>query len=171
MKKLLLVLPSKEYQNSFEKYVTAYKNANDKYYFDMYKKALINFDEYVNQLNRRSKGMNLPLGLVTLSTFWMIDNDEIVGVTRIRQQGVEVTGNISYDISPIYRNKGYGTEILKLALEKAKEIGITDVILICTLNNIASKKIIEKNNGKFLEVVFDVEDNKELSKFRIINNI
>jgi len=170
MNKLLLVEPSKEYQNSFEKYVTAYKSFNDKYYYDMYKKALVNFDEYINKLNKFSKGINLPLGLVIISTFWLIDNGEIVGVTRVRHQGVETAGNIDYDISPLYRNRGYGTKILNLILEKAKEIGLNDVVLLCTLNNIASKKIIEKNNGKFLEVVFDAEDNKELYKYRIINN-
>lgn len=170
MKKLLLIEPSKEYQNSFEKYVIAYKTINDEYYYEIYKKALVNFDEYINKLNEFSKGKILPLGLVIISTFWLIDNDEIVGVTRVRHLGVETEGNIDYDISPIYRNKGYGTEILKLILEKAKEIGLKDVILLCTLNNIASKKIIEKNNGTFLEVTFDAEDNKELYKYRIINN-
>jgi len=170
MNKLLLVEPSKEYQTSFEKYVTAYKSLNDEYYYDMYKKALVNFDEYINKLNKFSKGINLPLGLIIISTFWLIDNGEIVGVTRVRHQGVETAGNIDYDISPLYRNRGYGTKILNLILEKAKEIGLNDVVLLCTLNNIASKKIIEKNNGKFLEVVFDAEDNKELYKYRIINN-
>lgn len=170
MKKLLLALPSKDYQNSFEKYVTAYKNINDKHYYEMYKKALANFDEYINELDKLSKGINLPLGCVTTSTFWLIDNDDVVGVTRIRHQEVETAGNIGYDISSLYRNKGYGTEILKLALEKAKEIGLKDVIVTCALNNTASKKIIEKNNGTLLEIVFDEEDNEELYKYRITNN-
>lgn len=136
----------------------------------MYEKALVNFDEYINKLNKLSKGINWPIGLVTISTFWLIDNDEIVGITRIRHQGEETVGNIEYDISPLYRNNGYGTEILKLTLKKAKETGLKDIILMCTLNNIASKKIIEKNNGTFLDVTFDAEDNKELYKYKIINN-
>ena len=63
---------------------------------------------------------------------------------RIRHQEVESGGHIGYDISPVYRKKGYGFQILKLALKKALEIGLKEVIVTCNINNIASKKIIEK---------------------------
>jgi len=169
IKKLVLVKPSKDYQNSFEKYVVVYKNINDKHYYDMYKNALDNFDKYINDLDKLSKGIDLRLGLVTTSTFWLIDNDEIVGVTRIRHKEVAAAGNIGYDISPIYRNKGYGTQILKLALEKANAIGLKDVIVTCTLNGKASKRVIEKNNGTLLEIIFDPDDNLELYKYKITN--
>ena len=169
IKKLVLVKPSKEYQNSFEKYVTVYKNMNDKPYYDLYSNALDNFDDYIDDLDKLSKGIDLSLGLVTTSTFWLIDNDEIVGVTRIRHKEVATAGNIGYDISPIYRNKGYGTAILKLALEKANAIGLKNVIVTCTMNSTASKKVIEKNNGTLLEIIFDPEDNEELYKYKITN--
>jgi predicted acetyltransferase len=168
--KLLLVEPNKDYQTSFEKYVKAYKDINDKHYYDIYIKALDNFDQYIDELKKLSKGVNLHLGVVTTSTFWLVDGEEIVGVTRIRHKEIATAGNIGYDISPIYRNKGYGTKILTLALEKAKEIGLKDVIVTCTLNSIASKKIIEKNNGTLLEIIFDSDDNQELYKYKIIND-
>lgn len=44
--------------------------------------------------------------------------------------------------------KGYGTLLLKLGLEKAKELGLKDkVLIICDDDNIGSYKIIEKNGG------------------------
>jgi predicted acetyltransferase len=47
------------------------------------------------------------------------------------------------------RRKGYATQILKLALTEAKKLGIAKALVTCDENNIASKKTILKNNGKF----------------------
>lgn len=90
-----------------------------------------------------------------------------MGVVRIRHQEVEYAGHIGYDISPNCRNKGYGFQILKLALEKAIKIGIEEAILTCKIDNTASKKIIEKNNGKLLGTIYDEEENEYLYKYSI----
>lgn len=167
MKDLFLAKPDKEYQESFENYVQAYENANDDCYFDIYKKGLESFDEYLNDLHNISKGIDVPQGWVATSTFWLIDNHEVVGVVRIRHQEVSTAGHIGYDISPCHRNKGYGAQILKLALVEAEKIGIKEVIVTCNIDNIASKKIIEKNNGKLLGTIFDEEENENLYKYSI----
>lgn len=167
MKNSFLVEPNNEYKKSFENYVLAYKKINDIHYINKYKKALENFDEYLNDLYNYSKGIDLLQGEVITSTFWLIDKDEVVGVTRIRHQEVEYAGHIGYDISPAYRNKGYGTQILKLALERAAKIGIKKAIVNCNIDNIASKKIIEKNNGELLGTIFDEEENVNLYKYSV----
>lgn len=91
----------------------------------------------------------------------------MVGVVRVRHQDISTAGHIGYDISPSYRNKGYGTQILKLALVEAEKIGIKEVMVTCDVDNIASKKIIEKNNGKLLGTIFDEEDNVDVYKYSI----
>lgn len=167
MKDLFLAQPTKEYQQSFEEYVLSYKKTGDEYYFNKYKKGLENFNEYLNDLNNYSKGIDLPEGEVITSTFWLIHNSEVVGVVRLRHEEAEYSGHIGYDISPFYRNKGYGNEILRLTLKKALEIGIEDVIVTCNIDNTFSKRIIEKNNGQLLGVVFDEEENENLYKYSI----
>ena len=167
MKDLFLVEPNKEYQKSFENYVLTYRKINDEHYFNKYKKALENFQEYLNDLHNYSKGDSLPQGEVITSAFWLIDKKEVVGVVRIRRQEVECAGHIGYDISPDFRNRGFGFQILKLALEKAIKIGIEEVILTCNIDNIASKRIIEKNKGKLLGTIFDEEENEYLYKYSI----
>lgn len=167
MKNLFLVEPNKKYQKSFENYALAYRKINDEHYFNKYKKALRNFQNYLNDLHNYSKGNNLTKGEVITSTFWLIDKKEVVGVVRIRHQEVECAGHIGYDISPDHRNNGYGFQILKLALIMAIKIGIEEVILTCNIDNIASKKIIEKNNGKLLETIFDEDENEYLYKYSI----
>ena len=167
MKGLFLVEPNKEYQESFREYVLVYRDINDKDYYKIYEKSLENFEEYINDLYNYSLGINLPEGMVKTSTFWMIDNDVVIGVVRVRHQEMELYGHIGYDISPYYRNKSYGTQILRLALQKAKEIGIKEPIITCEVNNIASKKTIEKNNGKLLDIIFDEKDNVDVCKYSI----
>lgn len=167
MKDLFLIEPNKQYQKSFEKYALTYRKINDEHYFNKYKKSLENFEDYLKNLQNHSKGNDLPQGEVATSTFWLIDKKEVVGVVRIRHQEVECAGHIGYDISPDYRNRGYGFQILKLALGKAINIGIEEVILTCNIDNTASKKIIEKNNGKLLGTIFDEEDNEYMYKYSI----
>jgi len=150
---LFLVEPNKKYQKSFENYVLAYKNSDDNDYFTRYRKGLEDFDGYLNDLQNISKGIDLPQGWVKTLTFWLIDNSEVVGVVRVRHQDVGTDGNIGYDISPSYRKKGYGTEILKLALVKAEKICIKEAIVTCNTENIPSK--FKKNwlNHKFCGMV------------------
>jgi len=168
MKELFLAKPSKEYEKSFEKYVLAYKKAEEEFYYNFYKKAIENFEEYLKRLQNHSKGIDIPEGWVQTSSFWLIHNNEVVGVTRVRHQEVECAGHIGYDISPCYRQKGYGSEILKLALEEAGKLGIKEAMVTCNVENISSKKIIEKNNGKLLGTVFHGEENEELYKYSIL---
>ena len=164
---LFLVEPDIIFQKSFENYAFTYRKINDKHYFNKYKRALENFQDYLNDLRNYSKGNDLSQGEVIISTFWLIDNKDVVGVLRIRHQEIESAGHIGYDISPDCRNRGYGFQILKLALEKAQKIGIEELILTCNIDNVASKKIIEKNNGKLLGTIFDEEENEYLYKYRI----
>lgn len=164
---LFLDKPNKKYQKSFESYTEAYKKAGDDHYFNLYKRSLENFDEYLKCLENYSKGLDLQQGYVATSTFWLIDNNEVAGVTRIRHQEVEYAGHIGYDISPAYRSKGYGTKILKLALGEAAKLGLKEIIVTCITDNIHSKKVIENNNGKLLGVVFDPEENEKLYKYII----
>lgn len=164
---LILVEPNKIFQKSFENYALSYRKINDKHYFNKYKKALENFQDYLNDLRNYSEGNDLPQGEVITSTFWLIDKKDVVGVVRIRHQEIETAGHIGYDISPDCRNRGYGFQILKLALEKAKKIGIKELIITCNIDNAASKKIIEKNNGKLYGIIFDEEENENLYKYCI----
>jgi predicted acetyltransferase len=60
---------------------------------------------------------------------------------------LNIGGNITYEIRPSERRKGYGKKMLELALIEAKERGLDKVLITCDEDNIASKKIIEANGG------------------------
>ncbi len=167
MKNSFLAEPCREYKNSFENYVLAYKRAKDNYYYDKYKKALEDFDEYLEELDNYSKGTGRTLEDVATTTLWLIEDNEVVGVVRIRHWEVECAGHIGYDISPEYRNRGYGTRILKLALRRAAKLGIDNAIVNCRIDNTASKKIIESNNGILLGIIYDETEKEYLYKYSI----
>ena len=80
---------------------------------------------------------------------------------RLTDNLLRYGGNIGYGINPIYWNKGYGKEILRLGLLKAKDLILEDkVLMTCDDDNIGSYKIIEDNGG-ILENKIENEDNGE----------
>lgn len=84
--------------------------------------------------------------------YFIVEDDKFIGRISIRVALtpllLQYGGNIGYGIHPKYWLHGYGTQALKLALEKAKEIGLKGKVLVtCDDDNIGSYKIIEKNGG------------------------
>jgi predicted acetyltransferase len=88
-------------------------------------------------------------------------------INKIRVEKMIITtgGHIGYDISPDFRNKGYGNMVLTLALEKAKAFELNEVVITCNIENAVSKKIIENHGGKFLGTIYDEEEDEHLYKY------
>lgn len=107
----------------------------------------------------------LPLHYVPSYDYFAVDDDRFIGIIHIRikltDNLLRYGGHIGYAVNPIYWKKGYGSELLKLGLEKAKEL-IEDnkVLLTCDDDNIGSAKIIEKNGGVLENKVENI-DGKE----------
>lgn len=79
------------------------------------------------------------------------EKNEIIGVGSVRHYLNDYLekfgGHIGYSIIPSERKKGYGTKLLKLLLEKAKNKNIKSILITCSDDNIGSKKVIENNKG------------------------
>jgi len=149
-----LVLPSVEYEQSFRGYLEELKNlGRSKTEMDSERlfKLSKDFDDFTQKLRAGAAGKFLPKGYVPHTMYWLVDGDKFIGGVDIRHtltpHLLNVGGPIGYAIRPTERKKGYGSNILKLALEKAKELGITKVRITCDTHNIGSTKIIEKNGG------------------------
>ena len=116
-----------------------------------------NVQGYIRERRQYVKGINLPKGYVPASTYWLIDKGQFIGRVGVRhklnKRLRDFGGHIGYAIRPSKRKKGYGTQILKLALLKAKKLGLKQVMITCDEFNIASRKIIESNGGKLKEKV------------------
>lgn len=163
---MILVKPNIKYIKTFRKYINQYKIRNDIFYINLYEEAFGSFSKYIELLNNNEKGKSLPVGWSSYSTFWLEDNNEIVGVIRIRHKNSKHFGHIGYDIAPEYRNLGYGSKILELGIIEARKLGFDTVVLTCLDYNIASQKVIKKNGG-FITNIFENKDGETLYSFEI----
>lgn len=105
-------------------------------------------------------------------TFLMVnDINEVIGMIDIRQNIDEYKdryrGNIGASIKPSKRNKGYGKILLELALSKCRDFKMHKVVITCNEKNIASRNLIESNDGIYIDSI----KNKETSIRRYLFNI
>lgn len=108
-----------------------------------------NFSEYVRSLEVTDESQ----GLVPDSTYFCLDEDRniLVGAVNIRHYLNEHLllhgGHIGDGVRPSERGKGIATAMIAMALEKCRELGIENVLMVCDRDNIASARSIVKNGG------------------------
>jgi len=116
---------------------------------------------------------DLEQGYVPQSIYWLVDDENrVVGESRFRHYINDKLliegGHIGYHIRPSARQKGYGTEILRLTLRIAKDYGLERVCVTCDTDNVPSAKIIEKNRGVFdAYTVSPRGEHKQVSRYWI----
>jgi predicted acetyltransferase len=75
----------------------------------------------------------------------------LLGVAKLRHMLTptleDIGGHIGYSIRPSERGKGYGVRILALTLERARELGLSHVLLTCDTDNRHSARVIVRNGG------------------------
>lgn len=116
------------------------------------------FRRYLDVLEEREQGINLPSQHVPETFLFAFAESRIVGRAAIRHSLNDVLervgGHIGYVVVPEFRRQGYATEILRLSLQIAREkCGIHRVLLTCDDDNIGSIRTIEKNGGILENVV------------------
>lgn len=108
-----------------------------------------NIDEYMKSLEIKEAYDNC----VPDVTFFCLDTDRniFVGAVNIRlylnDKLVTDGGHIGDGIRPSERGKGYGTQMISLALEECDKLGIKEILMCCDKDNIASARTIIKNGG------------------------
>lgn len=81
-------------------------------------------------------------------------DDKIVGIIELHPKLYDkglctCCSHISLTVRPCERNKGYGTEMLRLMLEKCRKIQMRAVSLSCGAENMVADQMIKTNGGKF----------------------
>ena len=121
------------------------------------------YDEWLKSVsdNTSSETVN-PSWVVTDTYFAFDESNRLVGIIDLRHNlndFLKDFGNSGYSVRPSERRKGYATEMLRLIIERAAEIGLGKLQLSVERTNEPSVKTILKNGGKYeRSFTFEGED-------------
>ena len=172
-KELKLVFPTEKYKGQMEEYVQEHF-ANNEYDLagDGGLDTIRDFDKWLYKVRNDVSEETIEKGQVTSTLFLAVrkSDDKVIGTLQIRhflsEWCIANSGHIGDGVRPSERNKGYSTEMIRLALEECKKLGIYNVLMICNRENIGSAKSI-KNNGGILQDEILVENGNINQRYRI----
>ena len=147
-------------KESYDNNIEEWKPFNPDH-FEQWKACIL--DVYSNYEN----GVDIPDEMPRTYTYWCVEDNTFIGEIQLRpflnEMQAKTWGHLAYAIRYSKWNQGYGTLLLKKALEKAKEFKLADVYVACRESNIGSIKVIEKNSG---QLISRIKDNEEF-----VNNV
>ena len=159
-----LIVPNEEYLQSYKEAYDEYvDNGISTYSFtdasscDIFAK----FDRYRNE-------RDLPPDRVGEDKYWLVDDEktcfigEIAIRYRLNDALAQRGGHIGYGVRYSEWNRGYGTKMLALALEKVKERHISPVLITCNDDNLASARVMEKNGFALVDKIIVSRDGEDL---------
>jgi predicted acetyltransferase len=128
--------------------------------------------DFLQRLVDYAGGRNLDPGHVPSTTFWVLDDaGEVIGLVRLRHHLndalLRAGGHIGYYLRPAARGKGYGAEMLRLALVEARRTGIDRALLTVNSNNPRSIRVIESNGGVMEEEGLHPDDGQPYRRYWI----
>ena len=165
---ITLVEPREEYLKSYMEACGEYQANGVRGYpfYDAQTQDI--FEKYENFRKER----NLPAGWVGAHYYWLVDTEEkeFIGEISIRHRLTESLkrygGHIGYGIRFSPWDQGLGTRMLRLGLEKAKELGISPVLITCDDDNCASAKVMEHNGLTLQDKVINTIDGRTFTTRR-----
>ena len=162
-----LIEPSPSWQAAFVALALEFAAAGDL----RYQTAIRDFAGYLHHLRTMTEKEKTPIGLAAETTYWLVDGPTLIGSSRLRHELTpaleQVGGHIGYDIRPSRRRQGYGTHLLALTLDRARQMGMSRVLATCDTDNIGSARIIEKNGGHLLDRRWVETHKKQVSRYWI----
>ncbi|MBR6917073.1 MAG: GNAT family N-acetyltransferase [Clostridia bacterium] len=165
---LKLIKLSKKYEAELTEMIDEWredqeKNSTDRSPGAIFKNDCHDFDYYLEHLEIKKE----TDGKVPDSVFFLLDEerDRLLGAVNIRHRLNERLlrdgGHIGDGIRPSERRRGYGTELVRLALIECRKLGIDRVLMVCDKNNVASAKTIINNGGVLEDEPVDDDGNVE----------
>lgn len=154
-----LALPNPEYKDSHIEAVREFHAENRYMHLDTLALSS-DFEAYVMRLcDPELQKEPLPewAEYVPETVLWLVREDTYIGTLSIRHRLnwhlEKYGGHIGFVIRPGWRGKGFGKKILRLGLPAAQHLGLDRVLLTCASDNLAARRIIEKNGGVYQDDV------------------
>ncbi len=171
---LTLVTPSMSYEKQIHAYHRALKENRDSLDGTSFLDCASSVSDWLASLQLFRSPETLPAGYALAETWLVVReaDDCLVGMTNLRLALTNpylqnFGGHIGYSVHPAERSKGYGKIILHQTLIEAGKRGLSQVLLTCDDDNVASAKIIEANHGKLENKQVDPTDNQVVRRYWI----
>lgn len=158
MDELILVKPSMEYAGEIKAFSREIAESSDEDKFAGCN-SLQNYgspEEWIEYLKVMENPETCPKGRVPSTTYMALrkSDSRVVGMIDLRHHIDHPVlglwgGHIGYSVRPSERRKGYAKEMLRLDLEKCRELGLKKVMITCNSENTASERTIIANGGAF----------------------
>lgn len=151
---LKLIKLTKEYEKELGEMIDEWRadqvaNGTNRSPWAIFKNDYHDFDYYLENLEIKEA----TDGKVPDSVFFLLDEERgrLLGAVNIRHYLNEALlkegGHIGDGIRPSERRRGYATEMIGLALDECRRLGIDRVLMTCDKDNVGSAKSIVKNGG------------------------
>lgn len=115
------------------------------------------FAAWVERL-RQQGDPTVPLaeGRVPADYWWIVDGETYLGAITLRHELndflLEQGGHIGYGLRPSARRRGLATWALGEVLDRARDAGLSRVLITCDDTNVASARTIERHGGRLEDV-------------------
>jgi predicted acetyltransferase len=148
---LRLVNPSKDLEPSYRSLIEELESLGEKRVPFPLSFPHQNFAELIARLEDNSNGRGLPDGFVAHSTYWLVAESEILGVSNLRHSLTPTLrregGNIGYGVRPRARGHGYGVERCAVRCKKRKN-GVSESP--CNLRQ--ESRVRESHSGQWRHI-------------------
>ena len=146
---MILIKPTENYQSSYHSYIKELAQ-EERYPFPLDFEHS-DFSAMLDKIQQLEQGSNLPDGYVPSTTYWLVENHEIIGVSNLRHhlndQLKVAGGHIGLGIRPSCRGRKLSIQLLQMTLAKAAAMDIGEVHIHCYRDNLPSARMIEVCGG------------------------
>lgn len=154
---LQLCQPAPEHEATYRSYITELGDENRIPFPLDFEHA--DFSAWLTRVENLANGSDVPEGFVPSTTYFLMDGDELIGVSnlrhylndRIREHG----GHIGLGVRPSLRGKGIGNQLMALTIAEARKKGIGEIHIHCLKENLPSARTIQHNGGELHSEVME----------------
>lgn len=171
-----LVKPNSAFLDQIAEYKKAFQKSREVLHGSCFLTEAHSIEQWIEVVEKFWSAETVPNGYAPCGTWLLIreSDKQMVGITNLRFELNSAFlqnygGHIGYSIKPAERRKGYGSKLLELTLKEAKKQHITRVLITCDDNNIASARVIEANNGKLENTLWNENEEILFRRYWITN--